>query len=85
MKLVLLLSLAVTLLGCSSSEVPPAADQGPHGAGQHAGHDTRHESATLMVQAEPAAPIAGQPVSLKLMIHAADGTMATNSRSCMKS
>jgi len=30
----------------------------------------------LMVQAEPAAPVAGQPVVLKLMIHEADGAMA---------
>ena len=76
MKRVLLLFLAVALLGCSSSKTPPDADHDQHGAIPHVGHDAHHESAMLIVQTEPAAPVAGKPVRLKLMIHEADGSMA---------
>ena len=76
MKRVLLLLLAVALLGCSSSKTPPDADHDQHGAIPHVGHDAHHESAMLIVQTEPAAPVAGKPVRLKLMIHEADGSMA---------
>ena len=72
----LFVSLVVAVLGCSPSKTPPAADHSQHGSGQHEGHDLGHESAMLMVQTEPAAPSAGKPVALKLMIHQADGTMA---------
>ena len=76
MKRFLLLSLAVALLGCSSSKTPPDADHDQHGAIPHVGHDAHHESAMLIVQTEPAAPVAGKPVRLTLMIHEADGSMA---------
>lgn len=76
MSRIFIVSLVVVVLGCSPSKVPPAADHSQHGPGQHEGHDMGHESAMLMVQAEPAAPSAGEPVALKLMIHQADGTMA---------
>jgi len=66
----------MALLGCSSSTTPPDVDHGPHGAIPHVGHDAHHESAMLMVLTEPAAPVAGKPVRLKLMIHEADGSMA---------
>ena len=62
MKRVLLFLLTVALLGCSSSKTPPDADHGQHGAIPHVGHDAHHESAMLMVQTEPAAPVAGKPV-----------------------
>jgi hypothetical protein len=75
MKRVLLLSLAVVSVGCSSSKSPPVDEPSQHGSGQHAGHGTMNESAILMVHSEPVAPSAGQKVALKLMIHQADGTM----------
>src|SRR5687768_7985910 len=76
MKRVLLLLLAMALLGCSPSKTAPDADHSQHGASPHARHDAHHESAMLIVQTEPAAPVAGKPVRLKLMIHAADGSMS---------
>ena len=76
MKRVLLFLLTVALLGCSSSKRPPDADHGQHDAIPHVGHDAHDESAMLIVQTEPAAPVAGKPVRLKLMIHEADGSMA---------
>jgi hypothetical protein len=72
---ILFISIAVAMLGCSSTKAPPDADHGQHGSGHHAEHDTGHEAAMLMVQTEPAAPSAGKPVALKLMIHQADGTV----------
>jgi hypothetical protein len=75
MKRVLMVLLAIALLGCSSSETAPDADHSQHGASPHVGHDAHHESAMLIVQTEPAAPVAGKPIRLKLMIHEADGSM----------
>ncbi len=47
---------------------------GHHHGGQEHGHAPRAGS-ELMVATDPAAPVAGRPVTLRLMIHAADGTM----------
>jgi hypothetical protein len=71
----LFVSLVVAVAGCSPSQIPPATDHSQHEAGQHEGHDMGHESSMLMVESEPAAPIAGKPVALKLMIHQADGAV----------
>ena len=72
---VLFLSLVFAVLGCSSSKAQPDAEQAQYGSGHNSDHDTGHELAMLMVQTEPAATSAGQPVALKLMIHQADGTI----------
>lgn len=48
---------------------PQHSDHGGHG-----GHHAQAE-AQLMVAIDPTNPTAGQPVTLRLMIHAADGTM----------
>lgn len=46
---------------------------------QHSGHAHEHDAAstapTLFIASDPARPQAGQPVNLRLMIHAADGAM----------
>ncbi|MFO0809015.1 MAG: hypothetical protein U0746_10355 [Gemmataceae bacterium] len=60
--------LAAALAGCSSRPAPEVKSH-PHG-----GHEAGHTAATLMVQADPARPAAGQPTTLKLMIHGAGGT-----------
>ena len=73
---VLFFSFVMIVFGGSPSKAQPDADHAQQGSGHHADHDTGHdESAMLMVQTEPAAPSAGQPVALKLMIHQADGTI----------
>ena len=76
MKRVLSLLLAAAMLGCSSSKAPPVADHAQHGSADLAGHESHSESAQLMVQTDPPAPVAGKPVALKMMIHEADGAMA---------
>jgi hypothetical protein len=76
MKRFLLLSLTAAMLGCSSSKAPQATDRSQHDAAKHAGHEAHSESAMLMVQTDPPAPVAGKPVGLKMMIHEADGAMA---------
>ena len=76
MKRVLSLLLAAAMLGCSSSKAPPVADHAQHDSADHAGHESHSESARLMVQTDPPAPVAGKPVVLKMMIHEADGAMA---------
>src|SRR3954470_6118445 len=76
MKRVLLLSLAAAILGCSSSTAPQVTDHTQHDATKHAGHEAHSESAMLMVQTDPPAPVAGKPVGLRMMIHEADGAMA---------
>ena len=52
-----------------------AADHSQHGSDHPAEHQSGHESAVLMVDATPAAPIAGQSVALQMMIHDVNGTM----------
>ncbi|HYE18677.1 MAG TPA: hypothetical protein VEA69_09545 [Tepidisphaeraceae bacterium] len=49
--------------------------QHQHGAPAHP-HGGSETAAQLVVATDPAHPVAGQPVTLRLMIHAADGTMA---------
>ena len=66
--------IVVAVVGCSQTKAPPAAEHSGHEAGRHAEHDSGH-AAMLMVQTEPAAPVAGKPVALKMMIHQADGAM----------
>lgn len=76
MKRVLLLSVTAAMLGCSSSKAPQVTDHSQHDASHHADHEADGESVRLMVQTDPAAPVASKPVGLKMMIHEADGAMA---------
>jgi hypothetical protein len=46
-----------------------------HNAGAHAAHHGPQAASELIVATEPAEPVANQPVTLKLMIHSADGAM----------
>jgi hypothetical protein len=50
-----------------------AAQYGEH----HSGHEHQHKQSAsqLMVASDPAEPVAGSPVTLRLMIHQADGSM----------
>lgn len=76
MKLILQLALFVFLIGCSSEH------EGPRSKGQsgdpHAAHAKAPGVAELIVQADPAQVIAGEPITLKLMIHGADGKMVNS-------
>ena len=79
MKRLLAIAFALSLFGCNSkTEEQAAKDAGhhghDHGAASHQ-HGTPKAGARLMVTTDPASPVAGQPVTLDLMIHAADGTM----------
>lgn len=77
--------LALTL-GCNLEHKENAMNShGTHSVHQHARHEGAHgrqhsaqAEAELIVAAEPSAPSAGTPVTLKLMIHDADGTMVKN-------
>ncbi len=78
LTLTLTLALASALLaGCSNSGGDHAGhskgdkDHKNHKDHPHAGHAT----ATLYATTEPASPVAGQPATLKLMIHAQGGEM----------
>jgi hypothetical protein len=69
--------LSVTL-GCTpdhkENDMNGHNHHGHHHGGQEHGHAPR-AGAELMVATDPADPVAGQPVTLRLMIHAADGAM----------
>jgi hypothetical protein len=70
----------ITTLGCTPGK------KGHDMAGQHhqehSGHAHQHAGPTtaaqLIVTTDPSSPSAGQPVTLRLMIHAPDGTMVRN-------
>lgn len=66
----LFVSLVVAVLGCALSKTAVAVDHSQHEADHR---EMAHESGMLMVETDPAKPIAGKPVTLKLMIHEADG------------
>lgn len=74
MKLVIVLALAGFVIGCSRSNAPPEVNQVESGEHGHAEHGDGHKT-TLIVESDPAAPAAGVPAALKLMIHDADGSM----------
>jgi hypothetical protein len=74
MKPALLFALGAVVIGCSRPEATSKtghAEQNEHG---HASHDDGHKS-VLIIETEPSAAAVGTPVTLKLMIHEADGTM----------
>lgn len=75
---------AGVLLGCSSGE-PKSAPQGnqhahgtksPESLGSgHADHAGHGDAAELVVSTQPAKPAAGEPTTLKLMVHSSSGKM----------
>src|SRR5947207_3247027 len=76
MKYLLPSMLLVFLFGCSShSGSSNASGHGQHKQDPHAGHGQDDAKAMLMVQTEPMTVVAGKPVTLKMMIHGADGKM----------
>jgi hypothetical protein len=79
MKQLIALGILLTTLGCTSKQKEKNIDDHSHHQGHHqGGHEHQHSSqagAELIVATDPANPLAGRPVTLKLMIHAADGTM----------
>ena len=76
MKRIVPFALFILVLGCSSkhddhnTKVRPNSDVDPH-----AGHNKEQAVPKLMVQTDPAKPVAGKPTTLKIMIHGADGEM----------
>jgi hypothetical protein len=78
MRQLLVLGVLVITLGCNPEHKEnDMSDHGHHGH-QHGGHAHRHgplTGAELVVATDPADPVAGRPVTLRLMIHAADGAM----------
>jgi hypothetical protein len=85
MKRLVTLGILVTAIGCSTdqkeNEVNTHSQHIDQQGNQHAGHQHQHRgraASELIVASDPADPIAGQPVNLRLMIHAADGTMVKN-------
>ena len=79
MKQLIALALLLTTLGCTTQHKENDMDDHAHHQGHHQdGHQHGQISqagAELVVATDPANPVAGSPVTLKLMIHAADGTM----------
>ncbi len=80
------LAVAGLLAGCGTKHDGTKQDgtkhQGPeptghqgHGGDPHAGHGGGQKAATLVVKTDPAPVAAGQPTTLKLMIHDAGGGM----------
>ncbi|MFO0800551.1 MAG: hypothetical protein U0804_24040 [Gemmataceae bacterium] len=75
------LAVAALLAGCGTKHdgtkhdgPEPTAHQG-HGSDPHAGHGGGQKAASLVVKTDPAQIAAGQPTTLKLMIHDAGGAM----------
>lgn len=81
MRQPLVLGMLLITLGCTSEHKEnDMNDHGHHGhhGHQHGGHAHRlvtQMGAELVVATDPYEPVAGRPVTLRLMIHAADGTM----------
>lgn len=79
MKQLIPLGIVFTTLGCTfEPKENDVNDHGHHHGHHQGGHERPHGSpaaAELIVATEPAEPVAGLPVTLKLMIHAADGKM----------
>ena len=75
MKQLIGLGILLMTLGCTSKH---EVDHMNHHGHHQGGHEHRHSSqpeAELIVATDQAEPVAGRPVTLQLMIHAADGTM----------
>jgi hypothetical protein len=79
MKQLIALGILLATLGCTSQHKEnDATDHTQHHEHHPGAHEHRHSSqggAELIVATDPADAVAGRPVTLKLMIHAADGSM----------
>jgi hypothetical protein len=74
MKLGLLLAFGTVVIGCSRPNPSSDVDHAQHDAHAHASNDEGHQN-VLIVRSEPKVAEVGIPVTLKLMIHRADGKM----------
>ena len=79
MKRIIALGVLLTTLGCNSkhkeNDVNDHKNHHEHHQGNHEQHHSSEAGAELIVATDPAESVAGRPVTLKLMIHAADGTI----------
>jgi hypothetical protein len=81
MKLLLTLGILMSTIGVTTenkeTDMNAHTQHAAHHGRQHSGHEHQHQQSgsQLMVATEPAEPVAGGPVTLRLMIHQADGTM----------
>lgn len=80
MKLLTIFGIISALAGCTQKhESHPETSSGVHA--EHHGnhhHSSSTDSSTLVIASNPSVVEAGKPVELRLMIHAADGTMVSN-------
>jgi hypothetical protein len=74
----LVLVLVVLLSACSSSSSAPAEGHDQHAAHNHAQPPGQLDNSVLNVDTEPAPPVVGESVLLKLNIQAADGVTVRN-------
>jgi hypothetical protein len=89
MRSLFALSILLIAIGCTpeqrKNDMDHVAEHSQHHAHQHGGHQdhTRHHdhqhgtqsNSELVVATDPAKPVSGDPVTLRMMIHAADGRM----------
>ena len=71
-------AMALGVAGCGGSTPEPQQAGGNHAHSEvdpHEGHRQSGRDSMLMVSTMPSQPNAGEPAQLRLMIHAADGTM----------
>lgn len=80
-RIAILISVAIAMAGCMSRKEAPGSiqqsgsDLHSKASHSHGGHDDHGPQGKLMVDTEPPQVQAGQPVTLHMMVHAADGTM----------
>jgi hypothetical protein len=77
MRGLITIGIAVTLVGCGTRESERDMDthHGHHHGVRAHGHEESGDGAHLSVSTDPGEPVAGQPVTVRMMIHGADGTM----------
>jgi hypothetical protein len=82
MRQLLVLGVLSVTLGCTPNhkekDMNGHSHHGPHHGHHHGGQAHGHgpqAGAELVVATDPADPVAGRPVTLRLMIHSADGAM----------
>jgi hypothetical protein len=74
MKQFVALGILLTTVGCTSRHKENDVNDQTHPHGHQHTHGSQAGS-ELVVATDPANPVAGRPITLKLMIHAADGSM----------
>ena len=78
MKRIALIALAAMLGGCASKNEGSSHGHHQEAGDARPGHHMSMAGGKLMVQTDPAAVKAGQPTTLRLMIHDADGAMISH-------